>query len=162
MAEPMGDSQILDYFEGAMRGFIVERLSGTDNWWDSCIPPEIREEAARRYAGAKKINDVLNKPDYSMVEYINFDGYGRIITRRDNWRDHFEGVFGDKPIFEHKIRIIGSLRNDIRHGRRPNHINEIRLRLHCYDILAQVYESGRSGADDHDALAAKLGLLPED
>ena len=158
MVDKLHDSQILDYLETTVKDFITERLSSTDNWWNACIPPEIRQDTDQRYQRAKKINDVLNKPEYGMIEYLNFDCYERIISRKDNWQKYFEEVFHEKMIFEYKMRIILSLRNDVRHGRSLNHINRIRLRLHCYDILSQIYESGKSDADDHDTLVKKLDL----
>ncbi len=158
MIDELHNLQILDYFEATMKGFIVQRFSGTDRWWDQHIPPEVREDAAQRHAAAKKLNDLLNKPEYDMVEYLNFDGYEKIIARKDNWRSHFEPVFLDKTVFVYKMRVIQSLRNDIRHGRDLDSVNWIRLKLHCYDILAQVYESGYEGADDHDTMIKKLGL----
>ncbi len=158
MTEKLHDSQVLDYFEVTMKDFIVERLSDTDNWWNACIPPEIREDASQRHQRTKKINDVLNKPDYGIVEYINFDGYEKIISRKDNWRNHFEAVFVDKTVFEYKMRVVLSLRNDIRHGRQLDEINRIRLRLHCYDILSQIYETRKADKDAHNAMIKKLGF----
>lgn len=158
MVSVSDNSKVLDYFEGIMKDFIVERLSHVKNWWSACVPPEIREDASQRHGRAKKINDVLNKPDYGIVEYLNFDGYEKIISRKDNWRDHFEGVFLDKTIFEYKMRVILSLRNDIRHGRILDEVNSIRLRLHCYDILSQIQETRNSDPGDRQAMMQKLGF----
>lgn len=159
MVDKLPDSQVLDYFETVMKDFLVGRLSRIKDWWDACIPPEIREDASQRHERAKKTNDVLNKPDYRAVDYINFDGYEKIISRKDNWRDHFEEVFLDKPIFEHKMRVILSLRNDIRHGRSLDEINSIRLRLHCYDVLSQIHETGQPvGAGKRADMVTKLGF----
>lgn len=152
------DSQILDYFERIMKDFVIERLSKTDGWVEKCIPPEIREHMTQRHDKAKKIDDLLNKPQYDVIQYINFDAYERIISRKDNWREYFEDIFLDRMIFSYKMQILLSLRNDIRHGRQLNGVNRLRLRLHCYDILAQVHESGMQGTDDHDALFDKLGM----
>ncbi len=160
MAGPVDDSRVLDYFEASMREFLLERFSHVDDWWNACIPPEVREDAARRHENAKKINDVLNKPDYELIDYLNFDGYGRIISRRDNWRNHFEAVFLEKTVFDYKMRVILSLRNDIRHGRRLDEINSTRLRLHCYDVLAQIFEARHSGTDERHAMMVKLGFGP--
>ncbi len=159
MADELVDQHVLDYFESDMKKFIVERLSNTKNWWDSCIPPEIRRDASERHADAKKINDILNKPDYGPVDYLNFDSYGKIILRRDNWRNYFESIFVDKMILEYKMRIIQSLRNDIRHGRKVDAVNSIRLRLHCYDIISQIHETGQFDDDQRVSLAKKLGLI---
>jgi len=158
MADRTDDSQILDYFEASMKDFIVKSLSGTDDWWDRCVPHRVRDEALQRYEQAKSMNNVLNKPDYGIVEYINFDGYERIISRRDNWREHFERIFVVKSVFDHKIRVIQSLRNDVRHGRKLDGVNRIRLRLHCYDILSQVREAGLLDEADDEALVGRCGL----
>lgn len=161
MTDRLDNSQLLDYFETIVQDFIIERLSSVPNWWNSCIPPEIRKNASQRYEGAKKVNNILNKPDYEVTEYINFDGYGKIISRRDNWKAYFEEVFLDKSIFEHKMQIILSLRNDIRHGRQLNAVNSLRLRLHCYDILSQIYETIQPDTYDRNSMLQKLGLKPD-
>ena len=127
-------------------------------WPVLCIPQEIRNHADKRHEDAKKMSDVLNKPTYEVWHYINFDGYGRIIAKKDNWKSHFESVFIDKQIFEHKMRIILSLRNDVKHGRDLDHINSLRLRIHCYDILSQIYEKDNSLQYDRNSLIANTGL----
>lgn len=152
------NSRVLDYFESNMRGLITEQLSDVKNWWKACIPHEIGKDATARYESARKLNNVLNKPDYGPIDYLNFDEYERIITKRDNWKKYFEGVFLDKSIFMHKMRVILSLRNDVRHGRLLDEINSIRLRIHCYDVLAQIYESRDTDDADLDAMAHRLGF----
>ena len=77
---------------------------------------------------------------------------GRIIAKKDNWKSHFESVFIDKPVLEHKMRIILSLRNDVKHGRSLDQLNSLRLRIHCYDILSQIYEKDSSLQYDKDIL----------
>lgn len=153
------DSTILNYFESTVRKFIRERLEGiVDNWWNACIPPEIRKDASQRHKQEKKINDILNKPDYGMMEYINFDGYKKIIARRDNWKNYFEEIFRDKRIFEYKMDVILSLRNDVRHGRKLDMRNHYRLRLECYDILSQIYEKKYLEKFDRKKLDQKFGF----
>ena len=56
------------------------------------------------------------------------------------------------------MRVILSLRNDVRHGRDLDRINSLRLRLHCYDILSQIYEKDGSLQYDKDGLIANVGL----
>ncbi len=133
-------------------------LSGTNNWWKSCIPQEIRNNADKRHEDEKKMADVLNKPAYEAWHYVNFDGYGKIIAKRDNWKNYFEGIFLDKHVFEYKMKVILSLRNDVRHGRNLDHVNSLRLRIHCYDILSQMYEKDRTLLYDKDSLVANTGL----
>ena len=152
------DSGMLDYFEETMRDFMARRLSDTKNWWKACVPQEIRTHAEKRHKDAEKMSDVLNKPVYDVWHYLNFDGYGRIITKKDNWKSYFESIFVERAVFEYKMRVILSLRNDVRHGRDLDHINNLRLRLHCYDILSQIYEKDSSLQYDKDGLIANIGL----
>ena len=56
------------------------------------------------------------------------------------------------------MRIILSLRNDVKHGRDLDHINSLRLRIHCYDILSQIYEKDSGLQYDRDSLIANTGL----
>ncbi len=158
MVEILGDSQTLDFFEKTVRDYMVQSLSAADNWWEACIPQEIRADTDARYQRAKKIDDVLNKQDYEITEYLNFDSYEKIILKRDNWKNYFECVFRDETIFRYKMHMLLSLRNDIRHGRKLNRVNQLRLRLHCYDVLSQIYEFYRRDKAEHDAMRAMLGL----
>lgn len=57
------------------------------------------------------------------------------------------------------MTVIQSLRNDVRHGRRLDRVNEIRLKLHCYDILSQIYEVEKPKTFSHSRLAKKIGLV---
>lgn len=63
-----------------------------------------------------------------------------------------------KSVFDHKIMVIQSLRNDVRHGRKLDGVNRIRLRLHCYDILSQVREAGLLDEADDEAPVGRCGL----
>lgn len=152
-------SEVLDAFEPLLRNFIVERLSSVEGWEGACLPGDVRRAAEQRHQHEKKMNDVLNKPDHSMFDYVNFDAYERIITRRDNWRNHFEPVFRRKDVFSYKMEIIRSVRNDARHARDLDYVNRLRLRLHCYDIISQIYESQRPNFR-RASLKRKFGLAP--
>jgi len=70
VADWTDDSRMLDCFEAQMKDFIVKSLSDTDDWRDRCVPHRVRDEALQRYEQAKSMNDVFNKPDYGIVEYI--------------------------------------------------------------------------------------------
>ena len=162
MAKHVTNLEVLNYFEAKIREFIVDRLSATDNWWKACIPPDVRESVSEKSRRARKLNDVLNKPDYEATDYLNFDHYGKIISKRDNWRNHFGEVFVMEQIFEYKMNVILSLRNDIMHGRALDGVNSLRLRLHCYDILSQIREAQDSDWNDRNALLGTLGIACAD
>ena len=131
----MDDAAVVTRFEKAIREFAVERLSASGgDWWASRVPAALRQTAAARHKSTRTLDKVLGKPDRAEADYLGFDAYEKIISRRDNWREIFGPVFQDKPVFQYKMRIILSLRNDVMHHKPLDRINSIRLRLHCYDI----------------------------
>jgi len=157
MPSRLHDATVLGKFEESLKNFIVGRLSNTDNWWNVCIPQHVRTTTNERFKRAQKANDYLNKPEFDVTDYLDFDAYESIITKKDNWKKYFADVFIDVSIFKHKMLVLLSLRNDVMHGRTLNQINKIRLRLHCYDLLSQIYGNQESQMDD-DALLRMLGL----
>lgn len=145
----MDDTLVVSRFEKSIKKFVVDRLSDAyDDWWTSGVTGTMRQQAEVRLSATKTLNKVLGKPDYGKADYLGFDAYGKIIMRRDNWRKVFGPIFHDKPIFQHKMRIILSLRNDVMHNKPLDPINRLRLRLHCYDIALLM-----AGAGDEDGQA---------
>ncbi len=155
----MHDATVVGKFEESLRNFVVERLSNADNWWTACIPQHVRAAADDRFRRAQKANNYLNKPDFDVTDYLNFDDYESIITKKDNWKKHFADVFIDERVFRHKMDTLLSLRNDVMHGRTLNQINKLRLRLHCYDLLSQIHENPKQERRiENDDLLRMLGL----
>lgn len=131
----MDDAAVVSRFEKAIRDFVEARLSASgDNWWASRVPAALRQTAAARHKSTRTLDRVLGKPDRAVADYLGFDAYEKIIARRDNWREVFGPVFHDKQVFQYKMRIILSLRNDVMHHKPLDAVNSLRLRLHCYDI----------------------------
>lgn len=142
----MDDTAVVARFEKSIREFVVGRLSAAHgDWWTSRVPAALRQNAASRHASTKALNRVLGKPDHAEADCLGFDAYEKIIARRDNWREIFGPILHDKPVFQHKMRIILSLRNDVMHHKPLDRINSIRLRLHCYDIAALMAGAGDEG-----------------
>ena len=164
----MDDVVVVARFEKSIREFVVDRLSSAHgDWWTSRVPATLRQSAAERHASTRTLNGILGKPDRVEADYLGFDAYEKIISRRDNWREVFGPVFQDKPIFQHKMKIILSLRNDVMHHKPLDRINSLRLRLHCYDIaMLMAGASGEGGeaprgpsvARRRTALLQKYGL----
>lgn len=159
----MDDTLVVSRFEKAIRKFVVDRLSDAyDDWWALGVTSTLRQNAEVRHKTTKTLNKVLGKPDYDRADYLGFDAYGKIILRRDNWRRIFGAVFHDKPVFQHKMRIILSLRNDVVHNKPLDPVNRLRLRLHCYDIALLMAgaggESGPALRRRRTALQQKYGL----
>ena len=145
----MDDAAVVLRLENSLKAFIKSRLSGVyDDWWKSGVPHNLRKAAEDRRKSTEPLNRALGKPRHDAFDYLGFDSYEKIILRRDNWRTVFAPVFHDKPLIQHKLRIILSLRNDVMHNKPLDPVNRLRLRLHCYDIASLI-----AGADDGDGLA---------
>lgn len=145
----MDDTLVISRFEKSIKKFVIDCLSDTyDDWWTTGVTGTMRQQAEVRLDATKTLNKVLGKPDYDRADYLGFDAYGKIIMRRDNWRRVFGPIFHDKPVFQHKMRIILSLRNDVMHNKPLDPVNRLRLRLHCYDIALLM-----AGAGDEDGRA---------
>lgn len=96
MAAAFDNSRVLDYLESELRRFIIRCISSVKNWENACLPQSVMKDASERRKRTQSIDNVLNKPDYTLMDYINFDAYMSIMTRRDNWRNYFESVFLEK------------------------------------------------------------------
>ena len=139
----MDDAAVVARFEKSIREFVVGRLSlAHGDWWTSRVPAALREAAAARHASTRTLDRVLGKPDRAEADYLGFDAYEKIVARRDNWREIFGAIFQDKPVFQHKMRVILSLRNDVMHHKPLDLINSLRLRLHCYDVALLMAGAG--------------------
>lgn len=139
----MDDVLVVARFEKSIREFVVGKLSAAHgDWWASRVPAALRQGAAERHASTRTLDGILGKPDRAEADYLGFDAYEKIVARRDNWREVFGPVFQDKPVFQHKMRIILSLRNDVMHHKPLDRINSLRLRLHCYDIAMLMAGAG--------------------
>lgn len=161
----MDDAAVVSRFEKTIRDFVAARLSASgDNWWASRVPAALRQTAAARHKSTRTLDRVLGKPDRAEADYLGFDAYEKIIARRDNWREVFGPVLRDKPVFQHKMRIILSLRNDVMHHKPLDTINSLRLRLHCYDIaelIASAPADAGGGAPRGPSVARRRAALQQ-
>ncbi|MFQ6060960.1 MAG: Swt1 family HEPN domain-containing protein, partial [Thermoplasmata archaeon] len=75
------------------------------------------------------------------LDYIDFADYIKIITRKDNWKQWFSSVFGDRDIITAKLRELEPIRNSLVHSRplRPRDFE--RLKLAVEDIVDSVNQA---------------------
>lgn len=93
------------------RFLIRERLEALGpNWWEERVPPHIRLRSGKEAIAR-------GKSPMGAVDFLTFNDYGRIITDPANWEDAFGGYFGDKTLFESKLKTLRRIRNDIAHSR---------------------------------------------
>ncbi len=70
--------------------------------------------------------------------YMSFSEYSRVISKRDNWREAFEEVFGDPEWVRVVFRELERTRNDVAHNRDLSERQLRFLRLYAEDIARAV------------------------
>lgn len=100
--------------ETTLRAFIVARLSVIDARWErSRLPNGMRDEWME-----KRQKDLdAGKPGKPLIDYADFTDYVRIITRRDNWRECFEGYFKREESVREAFHRLYPIRLVIAHMR---------------------------------------------
>ncbi len=133
---PSEDYLILQDLENAIRTLLVTKLSAlSPNWWAERVPPDVREAAERRRRQRETTWPWYTGERLDVIEYVDFADYGKIIGRRDNWRDAFECVFHDHEAMRIKLRELEPIRNDIAHNRVLSRAAREKLRLYARDLL---------------------------
>jgi hypothetical protein len=131
--------ETLHALEQGLRGCIEGRLSAiTPTWWMDRVPVQIRSRAEGWKARRDHVWPWLTGGDYSVVEYLGFPDYARIILEPGNWNQAFSVVFTDKASLEVKLRELEPIRTDLAHSRRLTPANHRRLATYSADILAAI------------------------
>lgn len=128
--------QLLQRLERALRDFIVDELSSaSEDWWKERIPSDIRDNTERRRESREKPSPWDDSGDHRPIDYVDFPDYGKILLRKDNWRDTFKHHFQDKTVLQAKLRELQPIRNDVAHSRDLTDKQRQKLRLHAEEIL---------------------------
>jgi hypothetical protein len=133
---PSEDYLRLKRLEETLRGLIVRHLSAlTPEWWMRRVPEDVRSNAERRKAARESMWPWHSGQDLSLIHYVDFGDYSKIICRKDNWREVFSGTFGDIEILRGKLRELEPIRNDVAHTRELAEPAREKLRLYSRDFL---------------------------
>ena len=108
---------ILKNLELELRNIIESELSEiTKQWWKQRVPQDVRDNAKRKKEKNAKIG-VSSTSNHTLISYIDFPDYEKIITRVDNWSDTFQYIFKDKISLSGKLRDLQLIRNSVSHMR---------------------------------------------
>ena len=133
--------QALNDLELGLRDLIEDKLGAlSQNWWKERIPGDVQTYASQRKQDNERQWPWFKSSEYSLVYYINFDDYRKIISKRDNWREAFQDVFKDKSIIESKLRELEPIRKSIAHHRTLEESAKSKLRLYSKEILVTIRE----------------------
>ena len=130
--------ELLKKFEQKLRHIIEIELSKiSSDWWKQRIPEDVRESALQR----KKKNEspwAWIMDQNPLIDYIDFADYAKIISRRDNWKQVFSNIFGNKDELVSKLKELEPIRNTIMHSRNLNKKQIGRLGLYASDFVNRI------------------------
>lgn len=130
---------ILKKLETALRKLIEIELSKiTTSWWKQRIPQDVRESAEKRRIAREELWPWYGSGSDSLISFLDFNDYVKIITRNDNWKDAFQKVFFDKELIAAKLRELDPIRKAIAHSRDMAHRDTARLQVNAEDILSAI------------------------
>jgi hypothetical protein len=128
---------ILQKLEKVLREFISKELSKiTPYWWTQRVPPDVCQRAEERKAKNESLWPWHQKKELSLIYYIDFPDYIKIISRKDNWKEVFVLIFRDKEAISTKLRELEPIRNDIAHSREISIQAGKKLEIYAEEIIA--------------------------
>ena len=129
---------ILKNLEQIIRKLIEQELSEINkNWWKQLIPGDVKQDAEGRKNDDESRKD-WNFKKQSLINYIDFTEYAKIIIRKNNWNDVFQYVFRDKNKIDSKLKEIEPIRNAISHTRDLDATEERQLKFYSEEILRSI------------------------
>ena len=95
-------------------------------------------KAEQRMRSENKWN-THNSISNSILDFLNFSDYVKIICGDTNWNKYFSRVFPSKFWIEERLSEIGKIRNTIMHSRKPTQVAEMKLNLYTNEIVELIY-----------------------
>jgi hypothetical protein len=131
--------------EDRLRVLIESKLSEVSaNWWIERIPTDVRQNAETKKQRSENTWPWTSQSGESLMSYLDFNDYLKIIRKGDNWKQVFKPIFVDEEIVSAKLRELDPIRNAVAHSRRIDAKEISRLRL-LSDDLIQTIENAMNG-----------------
>ena len=107
--------QILNELEQRLRQVVEQRLKNLSgsNWTRQRIPQTVRE----RWLARQQEDRVDGRSVYADIQYADFMDLADVVTRRDNWREAFQSIFGDPNDITVSLRRLHPVRKALAHSR---------------------------------------------
>ena len=132
----------INVFEGMIRNFLKHTFRDNSNDWIALIPNEIRRKAEQRMRNENGQSS-KNSTSNSILDFLNFSDYVKIICDDANWNKYFRKVFPNKFWIKERLLEIGRVRNAIMHSRKLTKDAKMKLNLYINEIVALMYEKGQ-------------------
>ena len=138
-ATPADDYATIKELEEALRSSISNHLSRISrNWWKERVSDDVRQRAEDRRSQKERREPGLNRLGVTLLHFIDFADYIKIVTRKDNWRDAFKAVFRDEEILRAKLRELEDIRNDVAHSRSLTSLQRRKLQVYVSDLCTSI------------------------
>ena len=107
--------QILNELEQRLRQVVEQRLKNLSgsNWAKQRVSQTVRE----RWLVRQREDRADGRSVYADIQYADFMDLAEVITRRDNWRDAFQPIFGDPNDIAVSLRRLHPVRKALAHSR---------------------------------------------
>ena len=128
----------INVFESMIRNFLKHTFRENSNDWIALIPNEIRRKAEQRMRNENGQSS-KNSTSNSILDFLNFSDYVKIICDDANWNKYFSKVFPSKFWIKERLLEIGRVRNAIMHSRKPTQVAEMKLNLYINEIVELIY-----------------------
>ena len=129
--------KILQKLETKLRECIQTQLKTvSNNWWKERVPKDVQEKAENRKTKNEKQWPWHTSKDLPLIFYVDFTDHVKIITRRDNWKQVFKGIFQDRETISVKLRELEPIRNAIAHFRELSRLELNKLKLLSEEIIS--------------------------
>lgn len=128
----------INVFESIIRNFLKHTFRDNSKDWIAFIPKDIRRNAEQRMRN-ENCQTSKNSTSNSILDFLNFSDYVKIICNETNWSKYFGTVFPSKFWIEERLSEIGRIRNTIMHSRKPTQVAEMKLSLYTNEIVELIY-----------------------
>lgn len=129
----------LKKLETRLRQVIEKEIAAiTPNWWKQRIPDDVRDNAEKRKNAHDNLWPWYASTADSLMSFLDFNDYGKIIARSDNWKDVFAKIFSDKELIQAKLRELDPIRKAVAHNRDLDSRDLARLQVDAGDIMTAV------------------------
>ena len=105
---------LISVYEAELRSFIESRLLSEfgPEWWDACVPVEVRGKAEKLAEGEAKKGRIVRP-----IDCLDFSHYDWILLGDKNWERTFKAVFQNKDYVRARLIVLKSYRDPVAHSR---------------------------------------------
>ena len=133
--------ELLKQLESSLRISIEKAMSEiSPDWWNARIPNDVKQNAENRKRRNEKQWPWTTVDNLHVIHYIDFPDYAKIITRRDNWNEVFEKIFGNRERLIQKLNELEPIRNAIAHSRDISQRDLLKLQLYTEEIATALLQ----------------------